>query len=238
MNCEHTNKLMQEWLDGSLAGQPLAKFQQHLQGCANCAAKAQEWQALQAGLRNLPAPAVPADLNRRLGLVPAVRKTHKALPMALAASLLLALVGLPWMLSQDDSVSRGYDASETVTAQVQLPLHASETLQLVVSSASDLKQIQLTLELPPHLELKGFPKQHIVSWKTDFLAGNNRLSLPLTAKRAGSGELIARIQIAGKSKELRVRINTPQEPPRQGRRDSKTLFTLATLQTIRSNYYA
>jgi len=219
MNCEDAQAHIQSWLDGDLSAAALNEARGHIDKCPNCRSELADYAALQNALRALPAPAPPPDLTERLWAAQPRRRSHWP-TLAIAASLLIAVTVFPLALQQLQDPSGKTDAAE-----VQLPLNQSERIELALSAPRDLKQVQLTLELPPHLELKGFPSQRVISWRTDLQAGNNRLALPVKANAAGSGELVARIQHEGKSREMRVRvISNPSTSSGQWAPDVGPLF--------------
>jgi len=176
----------------------------HIDKCPNCRAELADYAALQNALRELPAPAPPPDLTERLWAAQPRRRSRWP-TLAVAASLLMALAALPVAFRYIDNTP-----GKTYAAEVQLPLNQSERIELALSVPRDLAQVRLTLELPEHVELKGFPSQRVISWRTDLRAGNNRLALPVKANAAGSGELVARIEHNGKSREMRVRVISNQ----------------------------
>lgn len=227
MDCQHTTERIQAWLDGTLADDERAALHAHLAECPHCRAESEEWQALQHALRNLPAPAPPADLTERLW-AEHPRRHHPGWIVAAAASLVLALLVGPFLIPG----VRDAAEPEQRVASVQLPVDGSETVQLSLSSPRDLQQVQLTLVLPEHLALEGHPGQRVIRWKTDLLAGANRLSLPLKARGSGDGEFITRIQYGDESEEMRVRVTTSTPPSGQSRRESMHSFTLARQTTF------
>lgn len=242
MNCQQTTQRMQSWLDGELDAETLSAFRAHLDRCPRCRAKADDWRALQAALRDLPAPVPPPGLTERMWAARA-KRNRRAVALAAAASVVLALAAAYWMPPTSVPPAPRGLLSPMQGAEVRLPLHRSETIQLALSSASDLDHVRLTLILPRNLELDGFRQQRVISWTTDLRAGDNRLSLPVNARAPGDGELIARIEHAGQRKELRVHVTTASasSAPDQSRRKARHAFALALVPTTtakRSHHHA
>lgn len=234
MDCRQANEHIQAWLDGGLADDELAALQSHLEHCPRCREASREWAALQRALRELPAPEPPPDLTERLW-AGQPRRRHYSWSVAAAAGLVLALVLTPFLVPDGREAPDGRQP----VASLQVPADGNRTLQLSLSSPQDLEQVELTLVLPDNLALEGYPGQQVLRWKTDLLAGDNRLSLPLEARTAGGGDLIARIEHNGESEEMRVHVTTAAPPSGQGRSGVPHSFILATrVTTARSHCHA
>lgn len=209
MHCEQARDHIQEWLDGSLEEGREAALMTHLGACQSCRDEHRAMRALKDELQRLPAPVLPVGLERRLFRAPSpVVPRFTAVAAILVMAVALTLTS-QWMPSGERV------AAPSPVAQVQLSVEREQKVQVALSAKRELKGVRLTLVLPNNVELAGFPEQREVSWETDLLAGDNRLSLPLIAHSAGSGDLIARIDHNGESREMRVRL-VAQVPVTQG----------------------
>jgi hypothetical protein len=74
------------------------------------------------------------------------------------------------------------------------------------NSAKPLKGATLSLALPANVELVGYGDQRELSWQTDLREGANLLELPLIARGATKGELVAHLSHGGSGKTFRLKI--------------------------------
>ena len=119
---------------------------------------------------------------------------------AIAASLaILAVGGL--FLYPDAGLLPGANRPE-----VTLALAEEKTVNLVFSSATPLEDAQLTLLLPPGVELAGFPGRNRVDWTTSLGQGRNLLPLTFVATSRGGGELQATLQHDTRERTYRLRV--------------------------------
>jgi anti-sigma factor RsiW len=142
MNCRNAHDLLQQSLDGT----PVESLEwlAHLQQCAECRALASAGRRLQDGLRLLTAPLPPPGLTERIverALLDRRRARRRlrrrwAIGVALAASLLLALIGTTRQLTL---LVR---PTATANRQRQLPGGAVPTLR---QSAAELGEVFVEL---------------------------------------------------------------------------------------------
>lgn len=217
MRCDDFKERVHDWLDGRLPAAEAARLRDHAAACPRCAAIERDYRLLTEALGDLPAPEPPPRLTERLvrGAAPARSRGWRA---AAVATVVLAIAALPW-LGRQAPVGAGDPAA------VRLAVDSDKTVSLSLASEQRLEGVTLTLVLPEHVALQGYPHERRLSWRTDLSAGENRLRLPLHARRAGSGELVARIEHGGKSRELRVRIQSM--PPDHGRLEIPAATRLA-----------
>lgn len=203
MKCSEFDNQVQDWLDGELNADQAAALQAHAEACPACRARAGEFRALRAALAGMPAPALSSErAERLLKTARPRRRMHPAL--AAAAAFALAALILPFA----DWNRTGPEIGEAAaTAEISVPLNQLRTVRLALSSQRTLDDATVVLELPPGVELQGRPAQRVLRWQTDISAGNNQLSLPLIAYKPGTGELVARIEHDGKSREMRLRLD-------------------------------
>ncbi|MES1943814.1 putative transmembrane anti-sigma factor [Salinisphaera sp. PC39] len=225
MRCDDFRERVQDWLDGALPAAEAARLRDHAAACPRCAAIERDYRLLTEALGGLPAPEPPPRLTERLvrGAAPAPSRGWRA--AAVAATVVLAIAALPW-LGRQAPVGAGDPAA------VRLVVDGDKTVSLSLASEKRLDGVTLTLVLPEHVELQGYPHERRLSWRTDLSAGENRLRLPLHARRAGSGELVARIEHGGKSRELRLRLDSVT--PDHGRRHTNPTTRLAAARASRA----
>jgi anti-sigma factor RsiW len=125
MNCERIQELLQERLDGELAGRDRAEVDRHLGGCPTCRRVLGELEALAATASRLPRGIDPGrdlwpgiEARLRSGARPPVlnhgRHQHFRWGWLAAAAALLVLVGLPLVLQ----LERRWQPSEPVAVRV------------------------------------------------------------------------------------------------------------------------
>jgi hypothetical protein len=85
-------------------------------------------------------------------------------------------------------------------------LEEPRTVNLVFSSATDLDDAVLTVNLPAGIEIEGFAGQREITWMTSLQAGKNILPLRLIAMTPHGGELLARLEHDGRDRTFRIRV--------------------------------
>jgi hypothetical protein len=200
MDCRLFAQLLDDWLDGRLAGaaQPM---QAHAEGCAHCGPRYRDAVALQSGLRGMPAPAPrPGFAEQALARASAsARRARRwALPgLAVAASIALAL-GVAAIL---------FALQPAPANMVALAPGEPETVRLVFTSAKPLPAATLHHSLPAQVEHVGFTGRRELVWQADLRAGANLLQLPLVVRGTAGGEIRARVSHGENSRTFRVRID-------------------------------
>lgn len=206
MNCTHFDQLLDGLLDGELGAGEEQALRRHAAHCGRCGPRLAREETLQAALRSLPVPPPsPGFAERALGRArEQARAPRSRAPLAaglgLAASLALG-IGLGVSL-----VGPGPD--ESALPQVALSEAAAEpqTVRLLYTAERPLEGVTLTLRLPPQVALAGFEGRRELVWQTDLRAGRNLLSLPLVARRAGSGYLETELAHGEQRKRFRVEL--------------------------------
>lgn len=193
MNCQQFDHGLDDYLDGELSAEQARHFTGHSDQCERCRHVLAQAQALQQALQTMPAPPVAEDYAQRQFQRLWAEQKYETRPKglrhlfhpALAASLLLGiLLGggmMQWWSSSSPSL---------MTQPVMVNLHDTREVRFVVNARSDLQGARVTIRIPGHMELEGYPGRHELSWTTNLKAGANLLSLPLRASDLGSGEVV------------------------------------------------
>jgi len=209
MECRDFTLQLDDWLDGRLDTFRERSIRQHLNVCADCRRRHQHALAVQAAVRELPAPIphpsfVEQALARAIrGPGAGARSTRRfVFGMALAASVMLG-VALGLFLTM----------RPTPVQAVLLTLERPQTVRLVFNSAKSLQAATLSLALPENIELVGYGGQRELAWQTDLNEGRNLLQLPLIARGAVKDELVARVSHGGSSKTFRLKIGVDDAGP-------------------------
>ena len=90
---------------------------------------------------------------------------------------------------------------------ITMTLEEPRTINLVFASAKPLNAATLTVQLPPGIEMSGFPGQREVTWETSLLAGKNLLPLKLIATSPQGGEIFATLRHDDRARTFRLRID-------------------------------
>lgn len=214
MNCNDFNKQLDDYLDKSLQGQALNEFIQHTDGCKECALRLQNAQSLMSGLRDLPLAGPSDGFEQRV--FAAVREHYQerqtdtgflrfASGFATAAIAGLAI----WFVVAQYPVESVSGLQPVQTEMISVAMNQSHTVRLLFDAEKDFEQVQITLELPRHMDLDGYPGIKQLSWQTRLDKGGNILALPLKAVGEGQGELIAQVNYGDKHKVFKVLVKTP-----------------------------
>jgi len=204
MKCADFELDLDAWQEGLLASSESAGMQEHLEACARCRAYAEQVRELRRRLAALPEPPMRPAFPAR-----ALRRAHRrgrwqrwSAVSALAAGILAAavLVGVRWGLSMQPS-----------SRVLLVPLQGQRTVTLALDSRHPMQDVTFEVRVPANVELAGYPGRRDLRWKGRLQQGRNGLSLPLRARGAGSGTLVARIEHQGQVKEIRIRLRVSGE---------------------------
>ena len=208
MNCQQTQNMLDDYLDGNLSPIQLSHVQSHLHECGECQHVYSRAKQLATRLKDMPVEPASADFEQRmLGLLqaearekPSSQHFMQGFATAIAASFLL------WFVVT--SVTPENSNINSITVAAAKP----QTIDLVFNLPADLADARLTIELPEQMEIIGHPGKQQLSWTTNLKKGSNRLALPIISKQAGSVVLVARLGKGNSNKVFRVRINANTSP--------------------------
>ncbi len=212
MNCTQFNKMLDNYIDGTLLTIQLSHVQSHLITCGHCQKSYTQAKELITALKDIPVPPAKAGYEKRVLSflhTHSDKHVHKhngfttGFSTALAASFALWLFFSPLSFFSDNT-----ENLNTVNLFVQ----KKQTVDLVFNLAKGLPEATLTIKLPEKIEVAGYAGKRQLSWKTSFKKGANRLALPIISREASSGMLIARLTNNGITKTFRIQINTKQTP--------------------------
>lgn len=203
MNCDDTQKRLDDFLDGTLNDATRSGMQAHLDRCDDCRSKLAQARALQSALKAWPVPPPSRGFEDRVlrraistGRGHVGRRRSGVVAMAMAASLIVG-IGIGLQLDR-------HDPDGIAAQQVAIALQERETVQLVFRSDTAVSDVTFSVVLPEGVEFDGFPGRREIAWQGSLESGANLLSLPLIARKVTRGELRARIQQGGQSKTFTV----------------------------------
>ena len=85
-----------------------------------------------------------------------------------------------------------------------MALNEARDIDVLIESDRDLRDATIRVAVTGGVALDGFSNEHIVDWRTDLGRGPNLLSLPVIARKAGAGQLVAVIEHDGKTRTVTV----------------------------------
>lgn len=207
MSCQRLNDCLDAYLDDDIQCAERSALEEHVAACVDCSKHLARERALQAAVCKHPVVEPSADffeqaLGRAAREGRRVRQRNRwmvGIGGAVAASLAIWLAVMPPTRTLQP---RAVAAIATVT----LALHETRTVKLVFGSATAIPEARLSLRLPPGVELAGYRGRQVVHWKTSLRPGKNVLPIELILQEGSGGDLIARLEQAGKHKTFRMRV--------------------------------
>jgi hypothetical protein len=125
---------------------------------------------------------------------------------AVAAGLALWMIGGLFLAAPDLPQVDPTMVDPTIPG-ITMTLEEPRTINLVFASAEPLDTATLTVQLPPGIEMSGFPGQREVSWETSLNAGKNLLPLKLIATSPLGGEVLATLRHDDRGRTFRLRVD-------------------------------
>jgi hypothetical protein len=110
---------------------------------------------------------------------------------AVAATLTLVLIG-------------PVRQSEAPPLGIALALHEARDIDVLIDSERVLKDASIRVAASGSVALDGFENEHEIGWRADLDRGSNLLSLPVVARAAGKGQLVAIIEHEGRSRRVTI----------------------------------
>ncbi len=174
-----------------------------------------DFQSLRQALRQMPAPepragfveralarAAAQDRAAQAGLPGRLRSfatrwetwAGAALGGAVAATLTMLILLRP----VDTTVS---------PRALALTLHESRNVDVLIDSERELKGATIRIAASGSITLDGFDDERQVDWQADLERGSNLLSLPVVARSAGRGRLVAVIEHEGRTRQVAIDLN-------------------------------
>ena len=75
---------------------------------------------------------------------------------------------------------------------------------MLIDSERELKGATIRIAATGSIALDGFDDEQHVDWQADLERGSNLLSLPVVARTAGKGELVAVIEHEGRTQRVAI----------------------------------
>jgi len=205
MNCTEINTRLDEYLDGDLTALETQLVEEHMAGCNDCQNSLGEIRALRRALNKLPVAEPDEAFEKRV--FQEVRRQHAdsakhkftaGFITAMAASLAL------WFASTVFIQQVPVDQPQVV----MVALNDAHTVRLMFDAPKSIDQVTMSIGLPEHIELDGYPGRKELVWQARLKKGQNILALPLKVVAMGEGELVAYLSYGNSSKKFRVVLKT------------------------------
>ena len=206
MPCAHINEKLDDFIDGTLGADEATALRGHVESCESCRQTVEAERRLRDRLRAYPAPLPDAAyFEQAIARATHVSSNHQrnrwimtGFGGAIAAGL------IAWMIG--GALLQAPSGSDPSIPGVTMALDEPRTIKLVFSSATELDDAVLTVDLPQGIEIEGFAGQRQITWMTSLKAGKNILPLRLIATTPHGGELLARLEHDERDKTFRIRV--------------------------------
>jgi hypothetical protein len=174
-----------------------------------------DFQTLRQALRQMPTPEPRAGFVERALARAAVqdREAQAGLPgrlrhfatrwetwagAALGGAVAAALTALILLRPADTTVS---------PQTLALTLHEARNVEVLIDSERELKGATIRIAASGSIALDGFDDERRIDWQADLERGSNLLSLPVVARAAGKGRLVAVIEHDGRTRQVSIELN-------------------------------
>ena len=98
------------------------------------------------------------------------------------------------------------DANEAIT----LALHEARAIDVLIQSDRDLPAATIRIAVTGGVALDGFANDHIIDWRADLERGSNLVSLPVVARKAGDGQLVAVVEHEGRTRTVMINLKVSE----------------------------
>ena len=218
MQCAELQQHIDDRLDKQLSEAECVEMDAHLEHCADCRCAIAEEEQLREALRDMPIPDASAGFAAR-----ALRRAEAANTVnaanhrpvrnrAFAGGFAAALVAgiVLWFVSGVYGPNGEIGTSQPQLAELSISLHETRRVKLAFNAPERMERVRVSLVLPEHVELEGYPGRKQIAWYTNLRKGDNVLTLPLAGLRSEKGVFIAQIGTGKASKQLRFYLNVEQ----------------------------
>jgi len=173
-----------------------------------------DYQTLRRALRRMPTPEPRAGfVERALARAAAQqRETQALLPARLRHFLSRwetwagAALGAAAAAAVAFFLVRPIDTAVNEQPQLALTIHETRNVDVLIDSERELKGATIRIAASGSIALDGFDDAQHADWQTDLDRGSNLLSLPVVARTAGKGQLVAVIEHGGRTRRVAVEL--------------------------------
>ena len=90
---------------------------------------------------------------------------------------------------------------------ISLALNEQRSIDVLIESDRSLQDATIRIAVTGGVALDGLANDRIVDWRADLARGPNLLSLPVIARKAGDGQLVAVIEHDGKTRTVMINLS-------------------------------
>ena len=204
MNCDRAKEYIDDSFDGYLSGNDEKAVTDHFMECSDCQTLFQQEKEFRHMLKSLPVPPPSQGFSDKVfrKTIDTCRSQSRRRSWLSAGGAVAAGLALWFMVGIPGNYSLQRPQQDVPMSTMNL--HASKTIKMIVNASRDMRNATVTVELPEHIEIEGFPGRRSVSWNTNLYKGKNLLALPIVAKTTGRDQIITRIEHESKSKLLKM----------------------------------
>lgn len=206
MNCLRAEHQFSPFLHDELSSSEKAILLGHLAQCEPCRSKLTFERLLRDSLRALPAPTARAGFFDQ-AISAARSQGGRAYPSILHRFRLAGALAASITLCATLGYFTIYSTDVHSIAQVDMAVHEVKTVTLQFNAPQSFDKVTLSLKLPDHVEVDGYPGQREIRWETSLQKGLNMLSLPMLATRPLQGMVVASIEGKEKTKSFKISLN-------------------------------
>jgi anti-sigma factor RsiW len=145
MTCDRCHALVDDYVDGSLAGEDLAAVESHLAGCSACRAISADFAAIRRSARALESPVPPPHVWTKVAAAFAasgrVRTAPVWRPLAIAATLMALAGGASWILLRQPASAPGGSTAAAIAPARDPELVQSVEIELKLAEEHYQKAI-------------------------------------------------------------------------------------------------
>jgi hypothetical protein len=99
---------------------------------------------------------------------------------------------------------RPVEAPAPQPLQIALTLNEARQIDVLIDSERELKDATIRIAASGSVALDGFADERQIDWRADLERGSNLLSLPVVARAAGKGQLVALIEHEGRTRRVTI----------------------------------
>jgi hypothetical protein len=171
-----------------------------------------DFQTLRQALRRMPTPEPRVGfVERALARAAAQERAAAALLPARLGRFLSrwetwagAALGAAAAAAMTFILLRPIDSTQASRPQLALTLHEIRNVDVLIDSERQLKGATIRIAATGSIALDGFDDEQHIDWQADLERGSNLLSLPVVARAAGNGELVAVVEHEGRTQRVAI----------------------------------
>jgi hypothetical protein len=201
MSCNNFRQHVRSWLRGELSAADASEVERHVAGCYFCAAIVENESLIIEGLQkryDVPPPSPDFESRVMAAALSRGKSAERPITMAWVSGAVAAVLALGVALG----IGMGSDSD--------MPESQPYNVRLAFDTVNAMDDVTLTVELPPHVEMSGYPGYQRLSWNVSLDKGENVVNLPLNILFPGEGDLVAHLDNGERKKTFRASLTGGQ----------------------------